>query len=252
MIASARTVYILKRLNEAGIVDYKSISAELGVSESTVRRDFEKLEAQGKLRRVQSGAMCPDGIEPSFDVELSIRAKQNINLAEKQLVARAAAEEVQSGECIYLDMGTSISPMTPILLDKPIRIVTCNTAVLQQVRSNSKAEVFSLGGRVAAHDQVIIGSMTTNNLEQFGFNRAYIGCMGLDLSNNIVYATDMECVSLKKVAMQNAEHSYLLADSSKLSKVGLFRFAGLDAFEKVFLNGPKVTGDLNGNIVFVE
>ena len=52
MIASARNLYILKRLNESGIVDYKSIAGELGVSEATVRRDFEKLESQGKLRRV--------------------------------------------------------------------------------------------------------------------------------------------------------------------------------------------------------
>lgn len=252
MIASARNVYILKRLNECGIVDYKSIAAELGVSESTVRRDFEKLEAQGKLRRVQSGAMRPDGVEGGFDAELSIRAKHNINITEKQMVARAAAEEVQPGECVFLDMGTSIAPLTPILLAKPIMIVTCNTAVLEQVRSDSKAEVFSLGGRVVPRDQMIIGSMTINNLEQFGFNRAFIGCMGLNLSNNIVYATDMECVSLKKVAMQNAEHSYLLADRSKLSKVGLFRFAGLDAFEKVFINGPQISENISGNIVFVE
>ena len=44
MIASARNAYILKRLEETGIIDYKSIAKELDVSEATVRRDFEKLE----------------------------------------------------------------------------------------------------------------------------------------------------------------------------------------------------------------
>jgi len=252
MIASARSVYILKRLNEAGIVDYKSIAGELGVSEATVRRDFEKLEAQGKLRRVQSGAMRPDGIDTDFDVELSIRAKHNLNAEEKLRVARAAAEEVQPGECVFLDMGTSIAPMAPILLSKPIRIVTCNNVVLQRVTSESKAEVFSLGGRVVPHDQMIVGPMTESNLEQFGFNRAFIGCMGLNAASNIVYATDMECVRLKHVAIKNAEHSYLLADKTKMSKVGLFRFAGLDAFEKVFVDGPKPEETLPGNLIFVE
>lgn len=98
MIASARNLYILKRLNESGIVDYKGIAGELGVSEATVRRDFEKLEAQGKLRRVQGGAVRSDGADVSFDVELSIRAKNNINPREKLLVAQAAAETVQPGE----------------------------------------------------------------------------------------------------------------------------------------------------------
>ena len=251
MIASARSLYILKRLNESAVVDYKSIALELGVSEATVRRDFEKLEAQGKLRRVQSGAMRPDGSESDFDVELSIRAKHNINHEEKMAVARAAAEEVQPGECIFLDMGTSIAPMISVLFSKPIRIVTCNNVVLQRVTPDTKAEVFSLGGRVVPRDQMIVGPMTESNLEQFGFNRAFIGCIGLNPANNIVYATDMECVRLKQVAMKNAEHSYLLADSSKLSKVGLFRFAGVDLFEKVYINGPKPEGDFPENIVFV-
>lgn len=252
MIASARSVYILKRLNEVGIVDYKSIAGELGVSEATVRRDFEKLEAQGKLRRVQSGAMRPDGVDTEFDVELSIRAKHNINADEKLRVARAAAEEVKPGECVFLDMGTSIAPMAPILLAKPIRIVTCNTVVLQRATSDSKAEVFSLGGRIVPHDQMIVGPMAESNLEQFGFNRAFIGCMGLDAVNNIVYATDMECVRLKHVAMKNAEHSYLLADATKLSKVGLFRFAGLDTFQKVFVNRPGTDVNAPTNMVFVD
>lgn len=252
MIASARSMYILKRLNEAGVVDYKSIASELGVSEATVRRDFEKLESQGKLRRVQSGAMRPDGMDGGFDAELSIRAKRNINHEEKVLVAQAAAEEVRDGECIFLDMGTSIAPMASILLSKPIRIVTCNTVVLRQVTSVSKAEVFSLGGRVVPHDQMIVGPMTESNLEQFGFNRAFIGCMGLDAASNIVYATDMECVRLKQVAMKNAAHSYLLADSTKLSKVGLFRFAGLDAFEKVYIDGEEIADGAPNNMVFVK
>lgn len=252
MIASARSVYILKRLNEAGIVDYKSIANELGVSEATVRRDFEKLESQGKLRRVQSGAMRPDGMDAGFDAELSVRAKHNINHEEKVMVARAAAEEVQPGECIFLDMGTSLAPMAPILLSKPIRIVTCNTAILQQVTSVAKAEVFVLGGRLVPRDQVILGPMAESDLEQYGFNRAFIGCMGLDMASNIVYATDMECVRLKQVAMKNAACSYLLADTTKLSKVGLFRFAGLDAFEKVYIDGTKPGGDVPENMVFVE
>ena len=34
MIASARRLYIIKRLNELGIIDYKSIARELDVSEA--------------------------------------------------------------------------------------------------------------------------------------------------------------------------------------------------------------------------
>lgn len=252
MIASARSLYILRRLNEAGIVDYKSIASELGVSEATVRRDFEKLESQGKLRRVCSGAVRNGDEEGEFDAELSIRAKNTLNTQEKLLVATAAAEVVQPGESVFLDAGTSISPLGSLLLTMPIRIVTYNNVVLQRATPKSRAEVFGLGGQLIPADQMIVGAIAERTLENFGFDRAFIGCMGLDVKNNTVYETDMECMRLKEIAMKNAKASYLLADRSKLSKVGLFRFAGLDAFEQVYLNGPRPKGKFQDNLTFVE
>ena len=52
MIASERALFIMRRINELGVVNLKDIAAQMGTSETTVRRDFEKLEKQGKLRRV--------------------------------------------------------------------------------------------------------------------------------------------------------------------------------------------------------
>lgn len=255
MIASARNLYILRRLNEAGIVDYKSIATELGVSEATVRRDFEKLEAQGKLRRVRSGAVRSDEEgtdDDTFGAELSIRAKNSLNTQEKLVVATAAAELVQPGECVFLDSGTSISPLGTLLLSLPIRIVTYNNVILQRVTPKSRADVFVLGGQLLSADQMIVGAIAESALENFGFDRAFIGCMGLNPESNIVYETIMECMRLKQIAMKNAAASYLLADCSKLRKVGLFRFSGLDAFERVYLNGPRPDGSFPDNVIFVN
>ena len=73
MIASARSLYILRRLNEAGIVDYKSIASELGVSEATVRRDFEKLESQNIAKKVQ--------IQQSINIEqIEKTAKEKLGM----------------------------------------------------------------------------------------------------------------------------------------------------------------------------
>lgn len=252
MIASARNLYILRRLNESGIVDYKSVASELGVSEATVRRDFEKLEEQGKLRRVRSGAVRSGDEENGFDAELSIRAKNTLNTQEKLTVATAAAEVVQPGESVFLDAGTSISPLGSLLLSMPIRIVTYNNAILQRMTPKSRAEVFALGGQLMPADQMIVGPIAERALENFRFDRAFIGCMGLDVDSNTVYVTDMECMRLKELAIRNAKVSYLLADRSKLRKVGLFRICGLDAFERVYLEGPQPEGKFPDNMTFAE
>lgn len=48
--------YIISQLNKKGIINLKDVAKELGISEATVRRDFEKLENEGKLKRVTGGA----------------------------------------------------------------------------------------------------------------------------------------------------------------------------------------------------
>ena len=109
-----------------------------------------------------------------------------------------------------------------------------------------------LGGQLMPADQMIVGAVAERALGSFAFDRAFIGCLGLDVGHNTVYETDMECMRLKKMAMRNAAASYLLADCSKLRKVGLFRISGLDAFERVYLNGPRPEGSFPDNVVFVD
>ena len=252
MLETERHRIILSAVQERPVVTVADLCALTGASEATVRRDFEKLESQGKLRRVQGGAVPSGTSGTGFDAELSIRAKNNLNTQEKQLVARVAAENVEPGECVYLDTGTSIAPLAQFLLAKPIRIVTCNNLVLQRVKPESRAEVFIPGGRFLPADQMIMGAIAESTLENFAFHRAFISCMGLSVEANTAYVTEMESMKIKQIAIKNAEKSYLLADSSKLQMVGLLRAAGLDAFEKVYLNGPRPRGEYPANMVFVE
>ena len=243
MIASQRNVYILRRLDECGIIDYKSISQELGVSEATVRRDFEKLEQSGKLRRVQGGAMCSEA--DSALGELSIRAKHGIHADVKSAVAEAAAGEVEDGECIFLDMGTSLAPLGRILLQKPIRIITNNNLILQGVTPSTRAEVHVVGGQFVPEDHMFIGPQAEEMLSGCAFHRAFVGCMGIDAGKNAVYVTDTNTYRIKRLAMQNARQSILLVDRSKLKKVGLFRLCGTKDFDRIYMDGeaPAVNGE---------
>jgi DeoR/GlpR family transcriptional regulator of sugar metabolism len=136
-------------------------------------------------------------------------------------------------------MGTSISPMAPLLLTLPIQIVTPNFELGRRLNAETKAEVFVLGGRLSRADRAALGPMAEENLRLFQFHRAFLGCMGLNISKNTAYETDMECMRLKKIAMENAAESYLLADRSKLSIAGLFCFSALDSFRQVFIDGPR-------------
>ena len=56
MIASERYETILNLIQEQGIVKVKDLAKLMQVTETTIRRDCEELEHQGKLIRVHGGA----------------------------------------------------------------------------------------------------------------------------------------------------------------------------------------------------
>jgi len=251
MIASARSMYILNCLNERGVIDYKSIAAELSISEATVRRDFEKLEQQGRLKRVQGGAMQLNGPDGAGEAELTMRSKRALHNAEKLAVARAAAERVKDGECVFLDVGTSIAPLADFLSAKRVQLVTYSNLVLQRL-ADRKCDLFVAGGKYDYIDGMFVGPVAENMLRMFHFDHAFIGCLGADIRLDTVFTTEMECMRMKQTAIQCAASSYLLLDASKLSKRAAVRVAGLSEFDTVFCNRPAEPMRLPPNFVLVD
>lgn len=252
MIASARVMYILNRLNECGVVDYKSIALELGVSEATARRDFEKLEHQGKLKRVQGGAMRSEGFgEGVSNAELTMRYKRNLNSHEKRKIAQRAAELVRDGECVFLDVGTSISPLAEILMHRPVQLITYSNLAVQKFLPGVAAEVFVIGGRYHISDGMFVGPFAEKMLKCFHFQHAFIGCSGVHLESNTVFTTEMECMRMKQLGMEAAERAHLLLDQTKLKKTGLFRVSGLESFETVFIDAIEDAEAMPKNFVMV-
>ena len=87
MLAAERRHAILRALNAGGAVRVADLAAELDVSEMTVRRDLDALDAQNLLRKVHGGAVSRHnrGEEPWS----SVKAGQQ--RAEKAAIAALAA-----------------------------------------------------------------------------------------------------------------------------------------------------------------
>ena len=252
MIASERSLYLLRAIHERGVINLKEVAVELGTSEATIRRDLEKLERAGKLTRVQGGATSNGGGEETADMgELAMRSKMQINHAEKLAVAAEAAKNVQDGDTVFLDCGTSIAPLGAILLRRKVRIVTYSTLLLSQVKM-PKAELVMLGGVYDPHHSIFTGTMAEQMLRSFRFEHAFIGCYGVSLAEGKCYDLDMASTNIKLIGAENAVHRYLLLDDSKLEKRGFYGFADLTAFDHVYCTRPAVPAELPENFVLVQ
>src|SRR5207253_5778997 len=94
---------VLDLVSRKGFVTLGDLARSLKVSESTLRRDLDHWDRQGQLKRIHGGAMYTG--DASGLPALEERSASQI--AEKRLIARAAAARIRDGDAVLLDGGTT-------------------------------------------------------------------------------------------------------------------------------------------------
>lgn len=253
MIASERKIYIMTQLNAKGVINLKEIAKQLNTSEATVRRDFEKLEREGKLKRVLGGATLTDEthyLQDSAELTMKQKITSHINMDKKDEVSRYASQYVRDGDCIFIDGGTTLVPLISYLANKKIKIVTYSHLILDKVK-NPTAEIFIVGGIYLPYYSMSVGAIAQEVLKQFHFDHSFIGCSGVNLEEQIAYTTEMESLMMKKIAMENSTNSYLLIDSTKVEIKGFCKFKNLNSFNAVICNNFSNEFTLPDNFILV-
>lgn len=223
MLTPERQQKILKLVQKQDIVKLQDFVDATGASESTIRRDLSQLEEMNKLKRVHGGAAR---IHQKAE-EPSILEKSSINLYEKQLIAKAAAELVNEGDCIFLDAGTTTFQMIPYLENKQITVVTNGFAHIQSLMDKGLT-TYIVGGFMKNKTGAIIGSKASQSLMEYNFDKAFIGANGVHPKSG--YTTpDPEEASVKNLAVKLANETFILADSSKINEVAFAKIVPLQS-----------------------
>src|SRR3989338_880458 len=102
--AQQRLDAILDLIYTSGFTSVTEVARQVKVSEMTIRRDFDKLEAEGLIRRAHGGAIA----EHRTQVELDYRARQQRRAQEKMRIGQVASSLVQEGQSVFLDAGTTL------------------------------------------------------------------------------------------------------------------------------------------------
>lgn len=253
MLSSQRKLYLLNRLEKEGMLQVKRIAEELQISETTIRRDLIELEAENKVKRVYGGALKVgyENILTEYN-EIDMAERMQLNVDSKTKICRVAASMVKDGECIFLDGGTSIVPMIHYLMHRPIKIVTHNHLIVEKL-VNPVAQVIVIGGDYNAKYTMSEGPVAQNMLRLYNFDRAFIGCAGIDPNLQQCYTAEMNTREMKQIAMENAHHNYLLIDHTKLWIKGFCKFTSANHFEKIFCDAcGESTEELPENFVLVK
>lgn len=221
MFLTERQQQILAHLRQHGTSTVQQLVDFTGASDSSVRRDLTELEKQQIVER-QHGAAT---LRHAVLAEKSLPEKAMECLQEKQRIMKRAAQEVGYGECIYIDAGSTTMQIIPHLVNKNVTVVTNGIMHVPHLMEQ-QIQTIMLGGEVKMTTQAVIGAKAITQLQDYYFDRAFIGANGFSAVHGYTTA-DLEEATLKKIAMQQAKRAYVVADGTKYEQRQFAKFGEL-------------------------
>ncbi len=229
MAQKERLEYIVQivRLNKKVFVT--KLSEKLEVTPETIRRDLERLEAAGLVKRIYGGAVLREE-DFSEKVNFLKRAKTNIN--EKQRIAVLASEYVPANASIGCDASSTAQELLAVLGNREDLLVLTNSAKAVKDLDHTKYRLLSTGGYVNRQSYSLQGIMARNVVQGYHLDMVFIGCRGIRRDGGIFDSHEMES-DMKKMLIEHGNRVYLLADHTKFDCVGLEKTADLTQIDAV-------------------
>ncbi len=225
MLTEERFAKILSILESMGSVTVQQLMMELGASESTIRRDLNTLDAEGKLTKVHGGAILKNGMYSTRDDEVITRKEKNKEAKIK--IAKYAAGLIKQGDFIYLDAGTTTELIIDYIEHKQVTFVT-NAISHAKKLAERGFTVYLPGGEFKAITEAIVGEEAVITLEKYNFTKGFWGTNGISVEKGFSTPEVKEAM-VKKKSMENCRECYILADESKFNQISSVTFAAFEA-----------------------
>ena len=230
---------ILELVEQQESVDVHELANHVQTSEMTIRRDLTQLAAEGLLYRTRGGAMRVDlATQPfRFEHKAASRAEQ------KDHICQLAAQEIQEGETVFLDCGSTIFRICPFIRHKRIQVIT-NSLPLVAELMNSSVRINLVGGEIDMERQAVHGLMAEQHIRQYRADRAFIGVDGISVANGLSANSEKEASTAINMAQQS-RYVYLLCDSSKFGQDKYLQFAPLTLAQTLITDQEATAEQVN-------
>lgn len=227
MLANERQQRIISRLLAQESASVSELSELFKVSPVTIRNDLNQLAEQGRVVRIHGGARIDNGRTYQ---EYSFLTRQAINADRKQRIGEFAATLINPVESILLDASTTAIAVGRALKHsnrpRDITVVTTGLWTALELLDVSGLNVVLIGGYVRTTTGSVTGPITSQVLQSFNFQKAFLGAWGITLEEGLTDTHLLE-VGLKRSIIERAQQVIAIVDGSKFGRLGLASFASV-------------------------
>lgn len=230
MLKQEKLDRILETVNTKGTITVKEIMTSLDISDMTARRYLQELADKDLLVRVHGGA---EKLRTGslLSNERSNVEKQALQITEKQEIAKFAGHLVEERETIFIGPGTTLEYFARELPIDNIRVVTNSLPVFLILNERKLTDLILIGGNYREITGAFVGTLTLQDLSSLQFSKAFVSCNGI--KEHAIATFSEEEGEVQKIALQNANKKYLLADHSKFDKFDFYTFYNISEIDTV-------------------
>lgn len=225
MLGEQRQQAILEVVEQQKSVTVQELMKLLDISESTIRRDLNTLDKEGRLVKVHGGAMAIGGSYHSKDDAIEYR--KEINREEKTRIARYAAALIEEQDVVYLDAGTTTELMIDYITAANVTFVTNSFAHAKRLSAKGY-KTYVIGGEFKPVTEAIVGEEAILSLDKYNFTKGFWGTNGVTKTNGFS-TPDVKEAMVKKKSMQKTKQCFIVCDSSKFGEICTISFADFHA-----------------------
>lgn len=208
---------ILRQLEHSGKISVSELSALLGVTPVTIRSDLTEMEQEGRLLRVQGGAIpVPTSVE-------SAHGPQVVNAERKRAIGEAVARLVHDGDTLFINSGTTCEQIASALrIRKNLNIVTNALKVALELGNVPSFRVLLVGGEINAQYGFTHGGDAQDQLSRYRADWSILAVDGVSAFGGVTTHHAEEAL-IDRIMSAGSKRTLIVADGSKIGRPGFSR-----------------------------
>jgi DeoR family transcriptional regulator of aga operon len=229
MSRTERKERIRRLVSETGRATVTELCTLFEVSEATIRRDLEELNAEGALHRVHGGAVRPDMSAP----EPPVVERTHDQAEAKAAIGRAAAELIADGETLFLGSGSTVLAVARHLRQRRrLTIITNSLPVVNLLANAPDITTIVLGGLLRPSELSLIGHIGEQALAELHADKVVMGIRAIHLEHGLTNDYLPETMTDRAI-IRLASQVILVADHTKFGRTATAYLAPLSAVSTV-------------------
>ena len=220
----SRRERILRMLEQDGQVRVNQLAERLGTTAVTIRSDLSAMEKAGLVERIPGGAL-PTGV--NLFSQMFQRGKA-VNAGAKRAIALDAARQVEDGDTLFINGGTTTYYAAQVLKKAKRRliVITNSISIALELGTAPTFTVILTGGQVNSYYSFTCGSEALDQLRRYQVKKAILSIDGIAESGIMTVHPDESTIA--KMMIERSRRRIIIADSSKVGVEGLCTICSLD------------------------